>query len=44
MQPKVRTCLGFKDEAEEAARFYVSVIPDSIFEGAFRREPSGPAI
>jgi predicted 3-demethylubiquinone-9 3-methyltransferase (glyoxalase superfamily) len=44
MQPKVRTCLAFKDQAEEAARFYVSVIPDSIFEGAFRREPNGPAI
>ncbi len=44
MNPKVRTCLGFKDEAEEAARFYVSVIPDSIFESAFRREPNGPAI
>jgi predicted 3-demethylubiquinone-9 3-methyltransferase (glyoxalase superfamily) len=44
MNPKVRTCLAFKDQAEEAARFYVSVIPDSIFEGAFRREPNGPAV
>ncbi len=44
MQPKVRTCLAFKDEAEEAARFYVSVIPDSIFESVLRREPNGPAI
>jgi predicted 3-demethylubiquinone-9 3-methyltransferase (glyoxalase superfamily) len=44
MNPKVRTCLAFKDQAEEAARFYVSVIPDSIFEGTFRREPNGPAV
>jgi predicted 3-demethylubiquinone-9 3-methyltransferase (glyoxalase superfamily) len=44
MNPKVRTCIAFKDEAEEAARFYVSVIPDSIFESAFRREPNGPAL
>ncbi|MBM3562518.1 MAG: VOC family protein [Alphaproteobacteria bacterium] len=44
MNLKVRTCLGFKDQAEDAARFYVSVIPDSVFEGAFRREPNGPAI
>ncbi len=44
MQPQVRTCLGFKDEAEEAARFYVSVIPGSIVESVLRREPDGPAI
>ncbi len=44
MHAKVRTCLAFKDQAEEAARFYVSVIPDSVFEGAFRREPDGPAL
>lgn len=44
MKPKVRTCLAYKDQAEEAARFYVSLIPDSVFEGAFRREPNGPAL
>lgn len=44
MKPKVRTCLAYKDCAEEAARFYVSLIPDSVFEGAFRREPNGPAL
>ncbi|MGJ0532727.1 VOC family protein [Methylocystis sp.] len=44
MQSKVRTCIAFKDQAEEAARFYVSIIPDSAFESAFRREPDGPAL
>ena len=44
MKPKVRTCLAYKDQAEEAARFYVSLIPDSVFEGAFRPEPNGPAL
>jgi len=44
MPSKVRTCIAFKDQAEEAARFYVSIIPDSVFEGAFRREPDGPAL
>jgi predicted 3-demethylubiquinone-9 3-methyltransferase (glyoxalase superfamily) len=44
MQSKVRTCIAFKDQAEEAARFYVSVIPNSAFESAFRREPDGPAV
>ncbi|CCJ08205.1 VOC family protein [Methylocystis sp. SC2] len=44
MQSKVRTCIAFKDQAEEAARFYVSVIPNSAFESAFRRAPDGPAL
>ncbi|NUJ80659.1 VOC family protein [Methylocystis sp. FS] len=44
MPSKVRTCIAFKDQAEEAARFYVSVIPNSAFESAFRREPDGPAV
>ncbi|WP_442756743.1 VOC family protein [Methylocystis sp. JAN1] len=41
---KVRTCLAFRDQAEEAARFYVSLIPGSEFETAFRPDPSGPAL
>ncbi len=41
---KVSTCLAFKDQAEEAARFYVSLIPDSVFHGAFRPKPDAPAI
>ncbi|MFA6206321.1 MAG: VOC family protein [Methylocystis sp.] len=44
MPSKVRTCIAFKDQAEEAARFYVSVIPDSVFEGVFRLQPDGPAL
>ena len=44
MNPKVRTCLAFKDQAEEAARFYVSIISNSAFESAFRRELNGPAL
>ncbi len=44
MNAKVRTCLAFRDQAEEAARFYVSLIPGSEFETAFRPDPSGPAL
>jgi predicted 3-demethylubiquinone-9 3-methyltransferase (glyoxalase superfamily) len=44
MSAKVRTCLAFRDQAEEAARFYVSLIPGSAFEHAFRPSPNQPAL
>ncbi len=44
MGAKVRTCLAFKDQAEEAARFYVSLLPGSELETVFRPNPGGPAL
>lgn len=44
MKPKVRTCLVLHGRAEEAARFYVSLIENSLFEGAFRPKPDGVAL
>lgn len=44
MQRKVRTCLAFNDQAEEAARFYVSLLPGSELESVFRPDPAGPAL
>ena len=44
MKAKVRTCLLIRGQAEEAARFYVSLIPGSVFEGAFRPLPDMPVL
>lgn len=44
MDAKVRTCLAYKDQAEEAARFYVSLIPGSELESVFRADPNGPVV
>lgn len=42
---KVRTCLWFEKDGEEAAAFfYVSLLPDSRVETALRPEPEGPAL
>ncbi len=43
-QPKVRTCLWFDGNGEEAAEYYVSVLPDSIIETLTRPEPGKPAL
>lgn len=46
MTAKVRTCLWFEGKGEEAARFYVSLIPDSRIEHVQRSPadwPSGKA-
>lgn len=43
---RVYTCLWFDHKAEEAARFYVSLIPDSRIDGVQRspaESPAGPA-
>lgn len=41
---RVRTCLFFRDKGEEAARFYVSVIPGSRMESIHRPDPDGPVL
>lgn len=41
---KVRTCLWFDGTAEEAARFYVSLIPGSGVEAVMGRTPEGKAL
>ena len=41
---KVRTCLWFDGQGEEAARFYVSLLPDSGIENVVRPDPEGPAL
>jgi predicted 3-demethylubiquinone-9 3-methyltransferase (glyoxalase superfamily) len=41
---KVRTCLWFDGQGEEAARFYVSLLPDSQVENVFRPDPAGPPL
>ena len=43
-KPKVRTCLWFDTQGEEAARFYVSLLPDSRIETVSRPDPNGPAL
>ncbi len=44
MTAKVKTCLWFDGQAEEAASFYVSLIPDSRIETLLRPDPDGPAL
>ena len=41
---KVRTCLWFEKGGEEAARFYVTLIPDSRIESIYRPDPDGPPL
>ena len=41
---KVRTCLWFDSQGEEAAEFYVSLLPDSSIENTVRPDPNGPAL
>ena len=41
---KVRTCLWFDAQGEEAANFYVSLLPDSRIENVVRPGPDGPAL
>lgn len=44
MKAKVRTCLWFDGNGEEAAEYYVSLLPGSAVEAVFRPEPDGPAL
>lgn len=43
-RPKVATCLWFDNSAEEAARLYTSLLPDSAITDTFRPDPSGPPL
>ena len=43
-KPKVRTCLWFDTEGEDAANHYVSLLPDSHIETVSRPDPDGPAL
>ena len=43
-KPKVRTCLWFDGAGEDAANFYVSLLPDSFIENVSRPDPTGPAL
>lgn len=43
-RPKVRTCLWFDDQGEDAAKFYVSLLPDSRIETVSRPDPHAPAL
>ncbi|MDN3719585.1 VOC family protein [Roseibium salinum] len=42
---KARTCLFFsRKKGEEAAEFYVSLLPDSEIETVYRPDPNGPVL
>jgi predicted 3-demethylubiquinone-9 3-methyltransferase (glyoxalase superfamily) len=41
---KVRTCLWFHGEGEEAANFYVSLLPNSRVENVLRPSPDEPVL
>lgn len=43
-KPKVRTCLWFDGNGEDAANHYVSLLPDSRIETVSRPEPGKPAL
>ena len=41
---RIRTCLWYKTEAEEAAEFYTSIIPNSSIECVDRPGPGAPPV
>lgn len=41
---KIRTCLFLKEDAEAAAIFYTSIIPDSGIDIVYRPDPAGPPL
>ena len=43
-KPKVRTCLWFDTQGEEAAEFYTSLLPNSYIESRSYPEPDKPAL
>jgi predicted 3-demethylubiquinone-9 3-methyltransferase (glyoxalase superfamily)/uncharacterized protein YbaA (DUF1428 family) len=43
-KPKTRTCLWFDGQGEEAANFYVSLLPGSFIETVSRPNPDRPAL
>ena len=44
MATKLRTCLWYKTAAEDAARFYVGLLPGSEIETVTRPTPDAPAL
>src|SRR6188508_3412123 len=42
--PRISTCLWYDGVAEEAARFYTSLIEDSEITGMMRPDPDGPPL
>jgi predicted 3-demethylubiquinone-9 3-methyltransferase (glyoxalase superfamily) len=44
MTAKVQTCLWFDKNGEEAARFYVSLLPGSSIENIFSPDPNEPPL
>jgi len=44
LKAKARTCLFLDDKAEEAARFYVSVMPDSGIDAVYRPDGVGAPV
>ncbi|MDE0298997.1 MAG: VOC family protein [Candidatus Poribacteria bacterium] len=43
-RPKLRTCLWFDNQGEEAAQFYVTLLPDSHIEKVYKPDPDAPAL
>lgn len=43
-RPNVATCLWFDSRAEEAARFYTSLVPGSAVTNVLRADPDGPPL
>ena len=41
---KIRTCLWFESGGEAAARFYVTLLPDSRIESSYSPEPDKPPL
>ena len=41
---RVRTCLFLERDVEQAAHFYVSLLPDSRIDNVVRPDPNGPAL
>jgi len=41
---KVRTCLWFEKNGEDAAAFYTGLLPNSFIESTFRPDASGPPL
>lgn len=44
MTTRIRTCLWFDGNGEDAATFYVPLFPDSRIESLFSPEPQGPPL
>lgn len=44
MKARIRTCLWFHGDGEEAANFYVSLIPNSHIDKVFRPSPDDPVL